>query len=292
MNLSFYTGKRFLACIIFFMNSAPLDKTPRVGVGRLEHFPLHFGNSELPLRHVDLWLPVRYDLEPELRCRVLYMHDAQNLFDPEIAYGGETWGIAEALTRMGEPVIVVGLWNSPERWRDYYPKIGFDQLEPEMQLQTLEKLGGEPNSAGYAEAIVKQLKPWVDANYRTLPSREDTFIMGSSMGGLISLYTLTQYPETFAGAGCLSTHWLAGENTMVDALASVLPSANRHRLYFDYGTITLDEGYEPFQQRMDRHLQQAGWDAAHHMTRKFVGAAHNEAAWRSRLEIPLNFLLT
>jgi predicted alpha/beta superfamily hydrolase len=276
------------------MNNFPLDKTPSVRAGRLEHFKNHLGNANLPLRHVDVWLPVRYDLEPDLHCRVLYMHDAQNLFDPEIAYGGETWGIAEALTQMVhlEPMMVVGIWNSLGRWRDYYPKIGFDRLEPDLKQKTFEVLGGEPNSAGYADAIVNDLKPWVDAHYRTLPSRKDTFIMGSSMGGLISLYTLTKHPDVFAGAGCLSTHWLAGENAMVDALAANLPSANQHRLYFDYGTITLDEGYEPFQQRMDRHLQEAGWDTSHYLTKKFIGAAHNETAWRSRLEIPLNFLLT
>ncbi|MEY4531309.1 MAG: hypothetical protein RLZZ156_2030 [Deinococcota bacterium] len=274
------------------MNNFPLDKTPIAGVGRLEHFKNQLGNADLPLRHVDVWLPERYDLEPNLRCQVLYMHDAQNLFDPEIAYGGETWGIAETLTRLSKPVIVVGIWNSPERWRDYYPKIGFDALKIESKQKTLDLLGGQPNSGVYADAIVHDLKPWVDANFRTRPSRDDTFMMGASMGGLISLYTLTKHPEVFAGAGCLSTHWLAGENAMVDALASLLAKANQHRLYFDYGTITLDEGYEPFQQRMDKHLQQAGWDETHCLTKKFVGAAHNEAAWRSRLEIPLNFLLT
>jgi predicted alpha/beta superfamily hydrolase len=276
------------------MNDYPLGIIPKASVGRLEHFANHLSRADLLPRHVDIWLPERYDLEPELRCRVLYMHDAQNLFDPRIAYGGQTWGIAEALTRLGnlEPVMVVGIWNSPERWCDYYPKVAFDCLEPDVKQKTFEILGGEPKSSQYADAIVKDLKPWVDAHYRTSAAREDTFIMGSSMGGLISLFTLTQHPEIFAGAACLSTHWLAGENTMVDALASALPSANQHRLYFDYGTITLDEGYEPFQQRMDGHLQEAGWDAGHYLTRKFVGAAHNEAAWCSRLEIPLNFLLT
>jgi hypothetical protein len=82
---------------------------------------------------------------------------------------------------------------------------------------------------------------------------------------------------------------LAGENIMVDALAAALPKPNQHRLYFDYGTETLDAGYEPFQQRMNQHLAQKGWNSF--VCHKFEGAAHDEASWRKRLEVPLRFLL-
>jgi enterochelin esterase-like enzyme len=112
------------------------------------------------------------------------------------------------------------------------------------------------------------------------------------MGGLISLYALEQYPHVFGRAGCLSTHWPAGGAPLVDDLAAHLPAPGRHKLYFDYGTATLDALYEPFQQRMDEHLAAAGYTRDHDwMTLKFDGAKHNEAAWRARVDLPVRFLL-
>jgi predicted alpha/beta superfamily hydrolase len=270
------------------MQQTPTNKIPVASVGRLERYANVFDDSGILPRIVDVWLPPNYDQNPDLRCNVLYMHDGQNLFDRELAYGGQTWGIAESLVRLElPPTIVVGIWNSQQRWRDYYPQVGFDALPDQQKM--LGVLGGTPNSRQYAKLIAQHLKPLIDRTYRTLPTRDHTYIMGSSMGGLISLYSLTEHPDVFGGAGCVSSHWLAGENIMVDALAAALPKPNQHRLYFDYGTETLDAGYEPFQQRMNQHLEQMGWNSF--VCHKFEGAAHDEASWRKRLKIPLRFLL-
>jgi enterochelin esterase-like enzyme len=116
--------------------------------------------------------------------------------------------------------------------------------------------------------------------------------MGSSMGGLVSLYAVCQYPELFGGAGCLSTHWPAVGAVIDGYLTTALPSPGRHRFYFDYGTATLDSLYEPYQQRVDAVLATRGYTSGRDwITRRFEGAEHNEAAWRERLHIPLRFLL-
>ncbi|MBK8836717.1 MAG: hypothetical protein IPO29_18440 [Anaerolineae bacterium] len=152
---------------------------------------------------------------------------------------------------------------------------------------------GSPASDGYLRFLVEELKPLIDARYRSLPDQPNTCIMGSSMGGLVSLYAIAQYPEVFGGAGCLSTHWIAGENMLVDYLGERLPPPANHRLYFDFGTITLDEAYEPFQVRMDGWLSKAGYALGQNWTTlKFEGAAHTEAAWRARVDLPLRFLLS
>ena len=83
--------------------------------------------------------------------------------------------------------------------------------------------------------------------YRTRPGRADTFVMGSSMGGLISLYAICEYPDVFGGAGCVSTHWPAVEGVIVPYLRDRLPDPTTHRLYFDYGTATIDTLYLPIQ---------------------------------------------
>jgi predicted alpha/beta superfamily hydrolase len=189
--------------------------------------------------------------------------------------------------------IIVGVWNSPQRWREYMPdKPLIDQGGRGLLAQFIQNAGGTPLSGLYLKFITEELKPFVDAKYRTLPDQPNTFIMGSSMGGLISLYALIEYPDIFSGAGCLSTHWPMGQNIMVDYLGAALPKAGKHLLYFDYGTRTLDTDYEPYQQRMDGLLQAAGYtNDRDWLTLKFEGAEHSERAWRARALIPLRFLL-
>lgn len=253
-------------------------------------------------RRVDVWTPPGY-ASGDRRYPVLYMHDGQHALDPATAKHGITWGVREALTRlMGEGAIpgciVVGVWNSAERRRDYMPQGLFEGPDADAARQFFAAkfpagyIEGPPASDGYLRFMVEELKPMIDARYRSLPDQPNTFVMGSSMGGLISLYAIEQYPEVFFGAGCLSTHWIAGENLLVDYLGARLPAPADHRLYFDFGTITLDEAYEPFQIRMDGWLERAGYARGRNWTTlKFEGAAHTEAAWRARVDLPLRFLL-
>lgn len=253
-------------------------------------------------RRVDVWTPPGY-ASGDRRYPVLYMHDGQHALDPATAKHGITWGVREALTRlMGEGAIpgciVVGVWNSAERRRDYMPQGLFEGPDADAARQFFAAkfpagyIEGLPASDGYLRFIVEELKPMIDARYRSLPDQPNTFVMGSSMGGLISLYAIEQYPGVFFGAGCLSTHWIAGENLLVDYLGARLPAPADHRLYFDFGTITLDEAYEPFQIRMDGWLERAGYARGRNWTTlKFEGAAHTEAAWRARVDLPLRFLL-
>lgn len=265
--------------------------------GKLWRCPNYEPRTALP-RHVDVWLPPGYREQPDGRYRVIYMHDGQNLFDPNVCGFGIDWGVDEAITRLAhqgviQPVIVVGVWNTALRWPEYIPQKALEQPEAAgLRADFQAQYGSPPLSDGYLKFIVEELKPRIDADFRTVPEREHTFVMGSSMGGLASLYALEEYPQVFGGAGCLSTHWPAGGDLLVDALGRSLPPAGQHRLYFDFGTQGLDADYEPFQLRFDEYLRQAGYRrGVDWMTEKFEGAAHNEEAWRRRLDIPLGFLL-
>ncbi len=258
----------------------------------------HFASRYIPPRHVDIWHPPDYSINPEVRYPVIYMHDGQNLFDPASSYIGVDWGMDEAMMGLMEDAassgaIIVGIWNSAQRWREYMPdKPLIDQRGRSLLTPFIQSAGGTPLSSLYLKFITQELKPFIDATYRTLPDQPYTLIMGSSMGGLISLYAVTEYPEIFGGAACLSTHWPIGQNIMVDYLGSALPKPGRHLLYFDYGTGTLDADYEPYQQRMDGLLQTAGYEAGRDwLTLKFDGAEHSERAWRARVHFPLRFLL-
>ncbi len=249
-------------------------------------------------RHVDVWCPPGY-LESNVRHAVIYMHDGQNLFAPASSMGGVDWGMDKAITRLMDAkkipgAIVVGVWHTDIRWREYMPQKPYWTLALQRHHEAfVERAGGEPVSDSYLRFLIQEVKPFVDLKYRTLADKQNTFVMGSSMGGLISLYTISEYPDVFHGAGCLSTNWPAGEHELVNEMAKMLPDPASHKLYFDHGTEGLDALYEPYQAQMDGHLRRMGYtENVNWMTRKFEGAAHNETAWRSRMEIPLTFLLS
>ena len=263
-------------------------------LSRYENFP----SQHIAARHVDVWCPPGYEYGMA-RYPVIYMHDGQNLFDPAWSSIGIDWGIDEAIGRLmaagvSAGAIAVGIWHSPQRRLDYMPQKPL-MTEPARPLleQFVREWGGSPVSDAYLRFLVEELKPFIDATYRTLPDRAHTSVMGSSMGGLISLYALTEYPAIFGGAGCVSTHWPIGGTLLVDYFGSVLPRPGDHRIYFDYGTETTDADYEPYQQRMDELMQAAGYRrGVDWVTQKFEGAEHSERAWRARVDVPLKFLLT
>lgn len=264
-----------------------------------------------------LWLPPGYDGSAE-RYSVLYMHDGQNLFDAATAMGGQTWGVAPHLAALQEqgavrPTLVVGIWSTADLAREYGPAAPIEALPPELR----EVLLGEPVTPGglptlseqYLRFLVEELKPAIDAAFRTRPARAETFIMGSSMGGRIALYALARYPQVFGAAGCVSTHWPVTTNyTMLthpsdarmariaasnlDWLRAKLPPAGTHKLYFDHGDVNLDALYASFQRQADAIVQAKGYrPGADWMTLAVPGDDHNELAWRARLDTPLRFLL-
>lgn len=265
--------------------------------GRLLRYDA-FASLKVAPRNIDVWLPPGYDRDPARRYPVLYMHDGQNLFDPASSYGGIDWGIDETMTRLVaggrvRPAIVVGIWNTPARFSEYMPQQAITGPTVAAGVDGIAPIAaGDLHADLYLHFMVEELKPFIDDHYRTLPGSGDTFVMGSSMGGLISLYALAEYPRVFGGAGAVSTHWPAGDGAMVDWFAAHLPDPGAHRLYFDHGTATLDAAYAPYQSRMDAALRAAGYEEGRNWTtRRFEGAAHDERAWRARVEVPLQFLL-
>ena len=289
--------------------SPTLARTPSLAGGRLIEWEA-VTSAHVGPRNVTIWLPPGYDTGSG-RHPVLYMHDGQNLFDPARANFGE-WGVDEHLVRLIETgqvraPIVVGVWNTPLRLREYVPADLIAALPAEVRDSLMPMYGGPPLSDAYLRFLVEELKPRIDAEYRTLAGRDDTVIAGSSMGGLISLYAMMKHPEVFGGAGCLSTHWplrlerLEGgaletwREAVVQAWSDVirrgLPDPATHRLYMDRGDETLDQFYAFFQSRIDGVIRAEGWGPERFRTLVFPTAEHNEKSWNSRLDVPLTFLL-
>ena len=277
---------------------AVAGETPAAATGTLVRHEA-FASRLVPARNLDVWLPPGYAEGGDARYPVVYMHDGQNVFDSAASSFGEAWEIDEVLGSLVaggavRPPILVGIWNTGMgRYSEYMPRkaVGDGSVDYHLAHQPVLR-GDELASDQYLQFLVTELKPFIDGHYRTRTGPADTFVMGSSMGGLISAYAIAEYPDVFGGAACVSTHWPAGEGAVIDYLADHLPDPASHRLYFDYGTATLDALYEPYQQRMDAVLRQAGYvEGKNWVTLKFDGAEHNEKAWRQRASIPLQFLL-
>lgn len=273
--------------------------------GSIDHFE-NFESEFVDARNVDVWLPEGYNESEAKTFPVIYMHDGQNLFNPDTSYNGEEWGVDEAISKLSKSkkipeAIVVGIWNTPKRYQEYMPQKPFYKLDRKIGAELLKVYGGVPVSDDYLKFIVEELKPFVDSVYRIKPGRQETFIMGSSMGGLISMYAVCEYPQIFRGAACLSTHWIGDENAEQHAVSDAfvtymnesLPDAGGHLFYFDYGTEGLDEYYEEHQQKIDQVMRAKGYkEGRDWVTQKYKGHKHNEEYWRKRVDVPLMFLLS
>jgi predicted alpha/beta superfamily hydrolase len=303
--------KAFTLVCTTLMHSAPAQELLKVSHGKLVRHA-HFASTHVGPRHVDVWLPEGYNAQH--KYAVLYMHDGQMLYDATTTWNQQAWEVDAAMHRLLlkkeiRPTIVVGIWNGgTTRHIDYFPQRPFESLPQAFRdslLQSAARPGGASVFAGqirsnaYLRFVVDELKPFIDAQYATLPDADNTFIMGSSMGGLISMYALCEFPHIFGGAACLSTHWpgiFSMDSNPIpqaffDYLDMYLPTPGRHKLYFDYGTAGLDSLYPPLQQQADAVLQRRGWKPSHWVTRRFEGADHSENAWKARLHIPLTLLL-
>jgi enterochelin esterase-like enzyme len=283
---------------------------PAVDHGRLVRLN-DVTSAQVPARPVDVWLPDHYD--GKTPHAVLYMHDGQMLFDNATTWNGQSWRVAETAQRLHDsgavrPFIVVGVHNAgAARHSEYFPQKPFESLS-ESERARLYRMARSPGvplfakpvySDAYLRFLVEELKPRIDAAFATDPGADATFVAGSSMGGLISWYAVTEYPETFGGAAALSTHWPgtfeSDGNPLPRAflryLAQALPEPGRHRFYFDHGDQTLDAAYPPLQAQVDRLFGDLGFSAPWWRSAFFPGAAHTETAWAERLSIPLTFLL-
>lgn len=296
--------------VLLFFTSIAFGQSPEVSLGKIQHIE-NFPSKYVDARNIDVWMPDGYSVSE--KYAVLYMHDGQMLYDAATTWNKQSWEVDEVagkLIREGKTkkFIVVGIWNNgSKRHPEYFPQKPFENLLPTQkdtitaQLQkagrTKEKF--QPISDLYLKFLVTELKPYIDNHFSTLKNRENTVIAGSSMGGLISMYAICEYPEVFGGAACISTHWpgtFSSENNPIpDALLnymnSHLPDPKTHQFYFDYGNKTLDALYPELQKKVDLLMKNKGFTPSTWTTQFFEGKDHSEKSWTERLHIPFEFLL-
>lgn len=223
-------------------------------------------------RSLRIYYPPSYNENRAKRYPVLYMHDGQNLFDAKTAAFGVEWGIDETINRLVatgamDEVIVVGIDNTPARISEYTPC-----CDP--------KHGGGKLDA-YEAFIVDTVKPMIDKTLRTLPGKENTAIMGSSLGGIASVVIAEHHPEVFSKAGGVSSSFWWNKRSLVTNLPKRVPV----KFYIDAGTN--DDGLEDTQLMRDAMLARGYLTGVDLFFVAAEGGSHNEKSWAARVDKPL-----
>lgn len=255
----------------------PQEHTIVGNVTIIEDFPIPELNRT---RDIWIYLPPNYEVSTTSYYPVLYMHDGQNLFDVATSSAGE-WGIDETLENLVEEnqtegVIVVGIENDEALRVDEYIPWEFDYNG--------DVIGGEGDE--YVDFLVNTLKPYVDANYRTLTDRANTGIGGSSLGGLISLYAGMKYQVTFGKVCAMSSSFWVADNAMLTYLNSITKEYDA-LIYLDMGQMEGQNAVNDMEDVYNRLLQMGYTQDQVNMVIDPDGQ-HDETYWRERF--PAAFL--
>lgn len=250
--------------------------------GRLDRLPAFESKILGNAREVTVYLPAGYDDRDDRRYPVLYMQDGQNLFEPQRAFiPGQHWRLAEAAdeaigARTASPMIIVGIDNAgPSRIDEYAPT-----HDP--------KKNGGGRADDYARFLLEELKPVIDARYRTLADGENTAVGGSSLGGLLAMHIAARNPDAFSRVAVMSPSVWWNDRVIlreVDEFAG----PHRPRVWLDIGGREGGEAISGAQALRDR-LRAKGWNDESLLYHEDRRADHSERAWAARVRKVLEFL--
>lgn len=226
-------------------------------------------------RDIVIWLPPSYLVNPEKHFPVLYLQDGQNIIDPATSSFGYDWRfdeVADSLIKLGEidELIIVGIYSTQFRWQEYSP--------------------GD-TGAFYMKLVVQKIKPLIDSLYRTIPQRENTFVGGSSMGGLISFMLVWEYSEVFSKAICVSPAYKIRNINYVADVNSNEEGKKTIKIYIDNGEVGLESELQPGIDEMLIALQNKKYKKGDELFwYKYKNAQHSERDWSKRVWRMLKFL--
>ena len=234
-------------------------------------------------RRAYVYVPDSWEEDQSVRYPVLYMFDGHNLFFDEDATYGKSWGLLDYMESTQTPLIIAAVECSHDpnngRLNEYSP---FSCMDPECGR--IKGLGKRT-----MDWMVKTFKPEVDRDYPTLPDRKHTFIAGSSMGGLMSLYAISKYGKYFSRCAALSPSvWLAPQK--LEQLLRTAPFRKGTVVYMDYGSRELDnhDGMRRCFFSVASLLMERGVA----LTCRIVpGGTHCEASWERQIPFFINTLL-
>ncbi|MFK7948881.1 MAG: alpha/beta hydrolase [Saprospiraceae bacterium] len=268
---------------------------------KLEDFT--FESAFIDKKQYSVYLPPSYNDSLKKDYPVLYLMDGQVQFGGKSPLSNASWNshlVADSLMSLGEmkEAILIGVHHAGEkRFEEYMPQKPLDRLPKSDKDSIRNKVEYTVYSDAFLKFLVRELKPAIDKKYRTLSDVENTFIGGSSMGGLLAMYATCDYPDVFGGAICMSTNWpISDEDTspfiadeVVGYFERTLPTGKKW--YFDLGTRGLDQYYEKYQITVDIIMKEKGYKRGlDWVTIKWHNHDHNEIYWSQRLSLPFQFI--
>jgi predicted alpha/beta superfamily hydrolase len=248
-------------------------------------------------RTVDYWSP------PAPTQHLLIAHDGQNVFDRRTATHRRTWEMAQSAIRISEklgntPPTIIAVFHSRSaknpmgRILDLTPQDPYQNevIFPDEMITDLTPRQLRGND--YLRQITDLIAPAICQELGVDLGDINKAVIGSSMGGLASLYALGKRPDFFSTSLALSIHWPAGGLALVDALIAELPAPGTHKIWMSYGTKGHDALYGPFQKYADQKMSEAGWRQGYDFfSRRYDRSGHNERSWAKYLDQPMEFWL-
>lgn len=269
------TGDHVLRHVVHHWKDARLGPAPRITGDFRVHERVASPRLRLP-RKVIVWLPPSYETEVSRRYPVLYMQDGQQVFDPLTSTWNQDWEVDERCTQLIEEgrleeILVVGIYSTDDRRLEYCPS----------------RLG-----SAYAEFVVSELKPMIDAEYRTLPGPTHTAVAGSSMGATISFFLAWTRPEVFGAVACLSPAFrYLGDQTVLDLVREANRAPPLRIFLYGGAGDDLERQLLPGMREMAALLKAKGFrDGENLLVVEDPDGRHHEAAWARQTERWLLFL--
>lgn len=265
------------------------SSTTTTTLGRLITHKGFTNSYQLLNRDIKVYLPLGYDPSSDATYPVVYMHDGQNLFFAGGPFG--SWHVETAYDGLIakdliDPLIIVGINNTNDRIPEYTPTLDANYA-------------GSGKGESYVNFIINDLIPFINSNYKTKTGPENTAIIGSSLGGLISLYASWNHPDVFGKAGCLSSSLWWDNNNLLNQVLAYTGSKKSVKYWIDCGTAEGNDGDDQDadtdndgrtymiedSRTLAYKLSLIGWeDNVDLCYKEDVGAAHSEAAWSGRID--------
>ncbi len=272
---------------VLMMSSAAAQVRIPSLTGNIQRIPNFFSGALGNKRDLIIYLPPAYNQNQKQRYPVLYVHDGQNIFDGMTSFiPNQEWRLdetAEALinAKLIPPLIIVGIYNAGAERMDEFLPTRFRLHSQNMMI------GGKADL--YARMLVEEIKPMIDQRYRTLPNRENTGVMGSSLGGVLTLHLGLTHSETFSKVAIVSPSMWVDDAVMVKRIRE-LKAKLPLRIWADVGGGEGDEAIKGAEDLVTA-LVSKGWQRGKDVVFYEDGyAAHNEEAWARRVPAILMYL--
>lgn len=287
----------------------------KVIYGSIEH--LEFHSDIIGKRKVEIYSPNNFIIDN--KTIFIFAQDGQTMFDSSKTWNSQEWGIDEifSIRETNKNIILIavhsanisgdGFYDNTMRYAEYFPKQSLEYFDNNIKTFIYKKFI-DRKKFDYLSFIVNELKPFIENKYNVNLDKSNTGILGASMGALFSLNALIEYPDIFGFAGCFSVHWIGikpidyfllpfrmkvtEDKDLVKGLIKYIDSnidnLDDHKLYFDFGTESLDQYYSQPQKKIDKIFKD---NKKTFKTLKFDGHSHEEKYWSLRFESALDFLI-